>query len=87
MLTSIKNRFIGLIITKRKRDFNRVEIKYWREAGLECQSYIQCDYYTVFEIDGIMKRKRILRQSDYDKVVLKFNKFYPVLEWLKQEQS
>lgn len=86
VLTSIKNRFIGLKITKKRRDQNRVAIKYWREAGLDCPSYVQCDYYSPFEEHGSMKYKGTLKQSDYDKVVLKFNEFYAVLEWMEQEQ-
>lgn len=86
VLTSTKNRFIGLKITKTRRDQNRVKIDYWKEAGLEYQSYVQCDIYDVFEGDTSTKYIGTLRQSDYDKVVLKVNEFYPILKWLNQER-
>lgn len=79
VLTSKAGRFIGLKITRTERKQNRVEIKYWREAGLDYKSYIQCDKYSAFESDGNLRYKGILTQEDYDKVVLKFNKFYPIL--------
>lgn len=87
VLTSTKNRFIGLKITKKRRDKNRVPIRYWREAGLDYPSYVQCDYYSTFEEHGTMKYKGTLKQSDYDRVVLKFSDFYPILEWLEEEQK
>lgn len=35
ILTSIKDRFIGLKITGTERVQNRVEIQYWEKAGLK----------------------------------------------------
>lgn len=86
-LTTIEGRFIGLKITKTERRYNRVKIEHWKKAGLDCESYIQCDNYSVFENVGTMKYKGILRQSDYNKVVLKLNEFYPILKWLEEEQQ
>src|SRR5690625_37956 len=80
VLTSIKNRFIGLKITRSRRDFNRVKIKYCRESGLKYPSYVQCDYYSVIELQGETEYIGSLKQSDYDNVVLKFNEFYKILE-------
>jgi len=84
VLTSTPDVFIGLKITKEKREQNRVKISYWKEAGLNYQSYVQ-DYYSVFRNDGSLKYKGTLTKSDYDRVVLKFNAFYPILEWMNQE--
>lgn len=83
MLTSTPNEFIGLKITSEERKQNRVEISHWKEAGLKHKSYVQCDYYSVFQNDGRLKYIGSLKQVDYDKVVRKFNEFYPILEWMK----
>lgn len=84
VLTSTPNEFIGLKITREQREQNRVEIRYWKEAGLDYQSYVQCDYYSVFQNSGNLTYKGTLKQADYDRVVIKFNEFYPILEWMKQ---
>lgn len=86
VLTSTQNEFIGLKITKEKREHNRVEIKQWKEAGLDYESYVQCDFYSVFQNNGTFTYKGTLKQEDYDNVVLKFNEFYPILEWMEQLQ-
>lgn len=80
VLTSKKNRFIGLKITKTERKENRVEIINWQEAGLDFKSYVQCDYYSSFEFTNDIEYVGTLNQSDYDKVVLKFNQFYSILD-------
>lgn len=87
VLTSTENEFIGLKITGTKREENRVEIKYWQEAGLDKESYVQCDFYSVFTYDGALVYKGTLKQEDYDRVVIKFNEFYPVLKWQKQYEE
>lgn len=85
LLTTTPNEFIGLKITREPREQNRVEIRYWKEAGLDYKSYVQCDYYSVFQNDGKLTYKGSLKQSDYDRVVIKSNEFYPIFNWMQQQ--
>ncbi|MBW8351923.1 hypothetical protein K0H71_21205 [Bacillus sp. IITD106] len=62
-----------------------MEISHWKDAGLDCESYVQCDYYSVLQNNGVLTYKGTLKQEDYDRVVRKFNEFYPILEWMKQQ--
>lgn len=84
VLTSTANEFIGLKITRTPREDNRIEIIHWQEAGLDYKSYVQCDNYSVFQVTGNTKLVGSLNQDDYDRIVLKFNEFYPILEWQKE---
>lgn len=75
VLTGKKNEFIGLKITSKPRKKNRVKIKYWKEAGLNMPSYIQCDNYTLFQlVDYKIKIIGRIHQYDYKRVLKKFNK-------------
>ncbi|GIN55951.1 type II toxin-antitoxin system PemK/MazF family toxin [Lederbergia ruris] len=85
VLTSTPNEFIGLKITRTQRKQNRVKIDYWKEAGLDYESYVQCDRYSVFQCIGKVVFKGTLKKPDYNKVLKKFNEFYPILDWMNQE--
>lgn len=71
----------------KKREENRVEIEHWREAGLKYPSYVQCDIYDFFTFNGQLDYVGTLKQEDYDRVVLKVNEFYPILEWQKEYEE
>lgn len=87
ILTSKPNKFIALKVTKTKREQNRVSVDYWKEAGLDVPSYVECDHYAVLETTGTLEFVGTLEQSDYDKIVLKFNEYYPILEWMKEAEQ
>lgn len=73
ILTGDEEGFIGLKITSKPRNKNRIKIEKWKEAGLSMPSYVQCDNYTFFKVmSGIKKIGRISGQ-DFEKVVKKFN--------------
>lgn len=87
ILTSTPKEFIALKITKTPRPQNRVEIEHWKKANLDYVSYVQCDVFTVFSLEGEAELIGTLEQSDYDKVVLKFNEFYPILMMQKEYEE
>ena len=87
VLTSTPNEFIALKITSTPRPQNRVYIIYWEEANLENISYVQCDIFTPFILEGDAEFIGTLEQSDYDRVVLKFNEFYPILKIQKEYEE
>ncbi|MDM5247704.1 hypothetical protein [Lysinibacillus sp. G4S2] len=87
VLTSTPKELLALKITTKPRPQNRVEIRYWHEANLECESYVQCDRFTPFILDGEVEFIVMLEQSDYDRVVLKFNEFYPILNMQKEYEE
>ncbi|MEQ6355266.1 hypothetical protein ABNX05_11610 [Lysinibacillus sp. M3] len=80
ILTTTPNEFLALKITSTPRPQNRVEITHWQEANLDHISYVQCDRLSPMMLDGEAELIGILEQSDYDKVVLKVNEFYPRLQ-------
>lgn len=87
VLTSTPHEFLALKITTKPRPQNRVEIRYWQEANLECESYVQCNRFTSFILDGEAEFIGTLEQSDYDRVVLKFNEFYLILNMQKDYEE